>query len=167
MQVTTFVGLDIGSATHVLAAVDAQGGVVRRPLQVTEAAAGYATLDATLAALGTPATTLIVCEATGHYWRNVVAHLWAGGWRVALINPLRSARYAEEELARTKTDAIDALGLARFGGEAPGAGARHRRGHPRADGAGPPARGCCRTSRTGSSSRTASWTSPSPSSRGT
>ena len=117
MHVTTFVGLDIGSATHVLAAVDAQGDVTQRPVALSEDAAGYARLDATLAGLGTPAGTLIVGEATGHYWQNVVAHLWAGGWRVALINPLRSARYAAEDLARTKTDALDALRLAHFGRE--------------------------------------------------
>jgi transposase len=89
----------------------------RRPMRFTEDAAGYARLDHALAGLGTPATTLVVCEATGHYWQNLVARLWAGGWRVALINPLRSARYAAEDLARTKTDALDALGLARFGRE--------------------------------------------------
>lgn len=33
---------------------------------------------------------------------------------MALLNPLRTRRFAEEELARTKTDAIDALGIARF-----------------------------------------------------
>jgi transposase len=36
------------------------------------------------------------------------------GFKIALINPLRSSRFAEEELQRTKTDAIDALGIARF-----------------------------------------------------
>jgi transposase len=33
---------------------------------------------------------------------------------VAVLNPLRTRRFAEEELERTKTDAIDALGIARF-----------------------------------------------------
>ena len=117
MQVTHYVGLDIGSEAHVLAAVDTAGEIVRRPTHLTEDAAGYAQLDAVLAALGTPATTLLVAEATGHYWQNLVAHLWAGGWRVALINPVRTARYAAEELARTKTDALDALALAHFGRE--------------------------------------------------
>ena len=93
MQVSTFVGLDIGSEAHVLAAVDAQGDVALRPTRCTEDAAGYARLDAALAAVGAPETVLVVCEATGHYWQNVVAHLWAGGWRVAVANPLRTARY--------------------------------------------------------------------------
>jgi transposase len=53
-------------------------------------------------------------EATGVYWRNLFAFLVTDGFRVALVNPLRTNRFAEEELARTKTDAIDALGIARF-----------------------------------------------------
>ena len=36
------------------------------------------------------------------------------GYAVAVLNPLRTRRFAEEELERTKTDAIDALGIARF-----------------------------------------------------
>ncbi len=93
MSVTTYVGIDIGSEAHVVAAVDARGDVVLRPTRCAEDADGYARLDAALAALGGPGATLVVCEATGHYWQNVVAHLWAGGWRLALVNPLRTARY--------------------------------------------------------------------------
>lgn len=117
MEWTHFVGIDVGSEAHVLAAVDARGEAVQRAVRITEDAEGYARLDATLAAVGAPATTLAVCEATGHYWQNLVAHLWAQGWRVALVNPVRTARYAAEDLARAKTDALDALALARFGRE--------------------------------------------------
>ena len=53
-------------------------------------------------------------EATGHYWRNLFAYLVTAGFTVALLNPVRTRRFAEEELARTKTDAVDALGIARF-----------------------------------------------------
>ena len=109
MSVTTFVGLDIGA--------EAQGTVVQRAARLAEDAAGYAALDATLARLGAPATVLVVCEATGHYWQNVVAHLWAGGWRVAVVNALRTSRYAAEDLVRTKTDPADALLLAQYGRE--------------------------------------------------
>jgi transposase len=38
----------------------------------------------------------------------------AKGYAVAVLNPLRTRRFAEEELQRTKTDAIDALGIVRF-----------------------------------------------------
>lgn len=117
MSVTCYVGLDIGAEAHVLAAVDGQGTVVQCGARVAEDAAGYAALDALLARLGAPETLLVVCEATGHYWQNVVAHLWAGGWRVAVVNALRTARYAAEELVRTKTDPADAVLLAQYGRE--------------------------------------------------
>ncbi len=107
-----FVGIDIGAERHVVGSVDEQGTVLQRPTSFTEDATGHQQL---LALLGGPADTLVVMEATGHYWQNLFAALAAEGFAVALINPLRTHRFAQEDLVRTKTDAIDALGLARFG----------------------------------------------------
>ena len=59
---------------------------------------------------GSPEDCFVALEATGHYWRNLVVSLIAKGYAVAVLNPLRTRRFAEEELERTKTDAIDALG---------------------------------------------------------
>jgi transposase len=56
----------------------------------------------------------VAMEAMGHYWRNLFRFLVAQGFSIALLNPLGARRFAEEDLARTKTDAIDALGIARF-----------------------------------------------------
>lgn len=53
-------------------------------------------------------------EATGHYWRNLFSFLVAEGFSISLLNPLRARRFAEQEMQRTKTDHIDALGIARF-----------------------------------------------------
>lgn len=106
------IGIDIGSETHVVAVVDAAGQTVLKPTSITEDATGYARL---LELLGDPSDALVVMEATGHYWQNLFATLAARGYAIALVNPLRTQRFAEEELRRTKTDAIDALGLADFG----------------------------------------------------
>jgi transposase len=38
----------------------------------------------------------------------------ANGFRVALLKPERTSRFAAEELQQTKTDGVDALGFARF-----------------------------------------------------
>jgi transposase len=107
-----FFGIDIGSETHVVAGVDEEGRTVLKPTAIPEDATGYARL---LELLEDPAETFVVLEATGHYWQNLFATLAARGFLVALVNPLRTQRFAEEELRRTKTDAIDALGLANFG----------------------------------------------------
>jgi len=106
-----FAGIDIASATHVIAIVDSDSAVVLKATPFAEDALGYEKL---LGLLGASSDLLIAMEATGHYWKNLFATLAAAGYRVALLNPLRTHRFASEELARTKTDAIDALGLARF-----------------------------------------------------
>jgi transposase len=107
-----FVGIDIGAERHVLGSVDEEGVVLQKPTAFREDAEGYQQL---LSLLGAPAATLVVMEATGHYWQNLFTALAAEGFAVALINPLRTRRFAQEDLIRIKTDAIDALGLARFG----------------------------------------------------
>jgi transposase len=106
-----FVGIDVGAERHVVAAVDAAQAVVLKPTGFTEDAAGYQQL---LMLLGPATDTLVAMEATGHYWKNLFAVLVTHGFAVALLNPLRTRRFAAEELQRTKTDAIDALGIARF-----------------------------------------------------
>ena len=108
------VGIDIASETHVVAVVGEDGAVLLKATPFQEDSVGYALL---LEKLGDPGDTLITLEATGHYWKNLFAALAARGFSIALINPLRSRRFAQEDLERTKTDAIDALGLARFGAQ--------------------------------------------------
>ncbi|WP_372624640.1 IS110 family transposase [Falsiroseomonas sp.] len=105
-----FAGIDVASETHTLARLDDAGAPIGRPIPITEDRAGY---DALLAALGDP-PALIVLEATGHYWKNLFAVLTAAGHDVALVNPLVARRFQEAGLERTKTDAIDAAGLARL-----------------------------------------------------
>jgi transposase len=106
-----FAGVDIASETHVVAVMDERGGILVKPTGFGEDAEGHARL---LSLLGTPGDILVAMEATGHYWKNVFVALAAAGFPVALVNPLRTHRFAQEDLERTKTDAIDALGIARF-----------------------------------------------------
>jgi transposase len=106
-----YVGIDIAAEDHVVAVVDEEERVLVRPTRFAEDAQGYARLHELL---GAPGDALVAMEATGHYWQNLFAFLVAEGFRVVLLNPLRTHRFAGEDLERTKTDAIDALGIARF-----------------------------------------------------
>lgn len=106
-----FIGIDIAAETHVVAIVDEAGAPQRKPTPFKEDAAGYAKLAQLI---GGPEDALVAMEATGHYWQNLFAFLAANGFRVALLNPLRTNRFAGEDLRRAKTDALDALGIARF-----------------------------------------------------
>jgi len=106
-----FVGIDIASEKHVVAVVDEVAGVLVKPTGFGEDAGGYGKL---FELLGAATEVLVAMEATGHYWKNLFAELAARGFPVALLNPVRTRRFAGEDLERTKTDAIDALGIARF-----------------------------------------------------
>lgn len=106
-----FAGIDIASEKHVVAVVDERSEVVVKPKVFSEDVDGYQKM---FELLGAPGELLIAMEATGHYWKNLFAALIAGGYTVSLVNPLRTHRFAGEDLERTKTDAIDALGIARF-----------------------------------------------------
>jgi transposase len=106
-----FIGIDIGAETHVVAAVDEASTLLVPATPVSEDTVGYERLRALL---GSPGETLVAMEATGHYWKNLFVMLAAEGFDIALLNPLRTHRFAGEDLQRTKTDAIDAVGIARF-----------------------------------------------------
>jgi len=106
-----FAGIDVGSKTHVVAIVDESGVIVLKPTTFADSAAGYAKA---FALLGSPQDTLVAMEATGHYGRNLRRILSARAFPVAVVNPVRTRRFAEEDLARAKTDSIDSLGIARF-----------------------------------------------------
>ena len=105
-----YAGIDIGSEKHYVAIVDAEGALLRKAKAFTEDAAGYETLKEVLGD-----TEVLVCmEATGHYWKNLHAMLTGYGYQVSVVNALRTSRFMEQDLSRTKTDAIDAVGIARF-----------------------------------------------------
>jgi transposase len=58
---------------------------------------------------------VVACmEATGSYWYALAKFLFTDGHSVAVINPRRIKAFAESELLRAKTDAVDAALIARF-----------------------------------------------------
>ena len=106
-----FAGIDIGAEQHVVAIVDDTGVLITKSTTFGEDAAGY---DRVRTLLGEPKEVLVAMEATGHYWQNLFAVLAGHGYSIALLNPIRTSRFAQEDLVRTKTDALDAIGIARF-----------------------------------------------------
>lgn len=105
-------GIDIASEVHLVAGIDDEGEILLKATKVDETGAGH---DKLLQLLGDTAGVLVVMEATGHYWKNVFARLSTAGFAVAVVNPLAVRRFAESLLTRAKTDAADALLIARFG----------------------------------------------------
>jgi len=62
-----------------------------------------------------PAAPLHACmEATGNWGLDLAAFLHGRGVRVSVVNPARVRAYGASELARNKTDRLDAALIARF-----------------------------------------------------
>jgi transposase len=62
-----------------------------------------------------PAVPLHACmEATGNWSLDLADFLYGSGIRVSVVNPARIKAYGESELARNKTDRLDAALIARF-----------------------------------------------------
>ncbi len=109
-----YIGIDIAAETHVLAIVSDEGQILRKPSSFEESAQGYQRLWEWI---GPPEDVLVAMEATGHYWQNAFAALSARGYPVALLNPVRTHHFAQESMRRAKTDALDALNIARLAQE--------------------------------------------------
>ncbi len=95
--------LTLGAERHHVAIVDETGAVRQRATAFSEHAAGYSQLRPLL---GDPVDCLVATEAAGHCWRNLFSFLTAEGFSIALLSPLRSRRFAEMDLLRTKTDSV-------------------------------------------------------------
>lgn len=103
---SVFVGIDV-SKDHL--------DVCRLPgNQVTQFSYDLAGVAALKSWLGEQPPALIVLEATGGLETNVVAELAAEGLPVVVVNPRQVRDYARALGRLAKTDAIDAVVLARF-----------------------------------------------------
>lgn len=103
-------GIDIGKHKHVVAVVDDDDHVVRKASTFQEDEKGF---EALLRYLGEPEDLRVGLEATGHYWRNVYVWLVGRGYEVFVFNPAKTSQFARFELRRAKTDAADAVSIAR------------------------------------------------------
>jgi transposase len=102
---------------HVVCALEAPSGALRhKPSQIAATREGYALLLSWLAtwhAGWAPAVVLIGLEATGVLWEPLYDALTQAGYHVLVLNPRQTASWAASLGLRAKTDAADALTLAR------------------------------------------------------
>ncbi len=108
-EVCTIVGIDISKDRLDVACLPA---AVHVPSAFDNDAQGHAALVGRLKEV---APRLIVLESTGGYQRVLVAALAAAGLPVVVVNPRQVRDFARALGILAKTDAIDAMVLARFG----------------------------------------------------
>ena len=108
-----FVGVDIGKSFHCAAAIDARSNVLLKPIKVLASAEGFTAFEGRLRQLGDKSALLIGLEASGHYWMSLWRFLLERNWQVQVFNPVLSSKNARTHLRGRKTDADDALFIAR------------------------------------------------------
>lgn len=109
--VETVLGIDIAKAKFAVALLRADGKVRHRTFFNTPS--GFAELAAWLQRQ--QVTRVHAClEATGTYGEALAAWLHDAGHQVSVVNPAVIHAYAGAQLARSKTDRIDAELIARF-----------------------------------------------------
>ena len=106
MTAATYIGIDVAKATLEV------GSTQKRLFQVPNTSAGHRTLIERLQGLSVAA---IIIESTGIYGQGCLRALLEVGLPVALVQPGRVRKFAQSAGFLAKTDAIDAVLIARFG----------------------------------------------------
>ena len=108
-----FVGVDLGKSFHCAAAINSRGNVLLKPLKVLASAEGFAAFEGAPAPTRRQTALLIGLEASGHYWMSLWRFLLERDWQVEVFNPVLSSRAPARICGDAKTDADDALFIAR------------------------------------------------------
>lgn len=106
----TYIGIDISKSTFTVAYPKVKGYIVR---EFSNTPQGIRSFMKTL----TQDEHQCIMEATGNYCVLLLYLLDKGGYKVSLINPLKTHNFAKAELSVTKTDAEDAKLLSQYGSE--------------------------------------------------
>jgi transposase len=107
---TMFLGLDVAKA-KVDCALLLNGKVKSKVVSNNQE--GFETLKQWLTKQGA-CHVHACCEATGTYSDAIALYLHDQGHTVSVVNPAQIAAYAQSQLARAKTDALDAKLIARY-----------------------------------------------------
>jgi transposase len=107
---TSFLGIDLSKDTFHACLLSDRGEAKKL---FPNSAKGFEQLTSWLK--NRQAADVHICmEATGAYWEALALHLYGLEHKVSVINPARIKAFAQSELLRTKTDAVDAALIARF-----------------------------------------------------
>jgi len=105
-----FVGVDIGKSKHDYAIVNGSGGILKKG----EFSSSHLGFEKFAKALKGFDVGLIGMEATGHYWRNLWHALVQLDYACDLLNPTSTVYFRRMSLEKHKTDALDAVCIARY-----------------------------------------------------
>ncbi|WP_237234771.1 IS110 family transposase [Pseudomonas sp. TCU-HL1] len=107
------IGIDIAKHTFDIATLQANGKY-RTKAKLGNDQGGFEVLQQWLSKYAEP-QAWVVMEATGIYHEALAQWLYERGYKVCVLNPSQTARYASSQLQRVKTDKVDAKMIAEYG----------------------------------------------------
>ena len=107
-----YVGIDIAKLNHFASAISSDGEVLIEPFKFTNDYDGFSLLVSKLATLDQN-SIVIGLESTAHYGDNLVRYLITMGFRVCVLNPIKTSTMRKNNIRKTKTDKVDTFIIAK------------------------------------------------------
>lgn len=109
-----YVGIDVAKLNHFASAISADGVVFMEPFKFTNDGDGFQLLVSRLDNLLLEDDSIIIgLESTAHYGDNLVRYLVAEGFKVCVLNPIKTSVMRKDNIRKTKTDKVDTYIIAK------------------------------------------------------
>lgn len=107
-----YVGIDIAKLNHFAAAISSDGEVLIEPFKFKNDYDGFYLLTSKLDTLD-QSSIVIGLESTAHYGDNLVRYLIRMGFKVCVLNPIKTSTMRKNNIRKTKTDKVDTFVIAK------------------------------------------------------
>ena len=107
-----YVGIDIAKLNHFASAISSDGEVLIEPFKFSNDYYGFSLLVSNLIALDQN-SIVIGLESTAHYGDNLVRYLITLGFKVCVLNPIKTSIMRKNNVRKTKTDKVDTFIIAK------------------------------------------------------
>lgn len=107
-----YVGIDIAKLNHFASAISSDGEVLIEPFKFTNDYDGFYLLISKLDTLDQN-SIVIGLESTAHYGDNLVRYLIRMGFKVCVLNPIKTSTMRKNNIRKTKTDKVDTFVIAK------------------------------------------------------
>ena len=107
-----YVGIDIAKLNHFASAISSDGEVLIEPFKFSNDYDGFSLLVSNLNTLDRN-SIVIGLESTAHYGDNLVRYLITLGFKVCVLNPIKTSIMRKNNVRKTKTDKVDTFIIAK------------------------------------------------------
>ena len=107
-----YVGIDIAKLNHFAVAISSDGEKLIEPFKFTNDYDGFYLLHSKLVSLD-QGSIIIGLESTAHYGDNLVRFLLYQGYKVCVLNPIKTSSMRKNNVRKTKTDKVDTAVIAK------------------------------------------------------